>query len=120
MKKVLIVDDDLRSRDILVKILIKEKILKDEAVDGAVAIKLIDKNDYDLVICDLMMPNVDGFAVIKHIRQELHLSVPIIILSALSFEESIEKAKKLGANSYLSKPLNMKALLQLFKEYLNE
>ena len=120
IRKVLIIEDDQFSRDILSKVLKKEGILKEEASDGREAIWLLDNHEYDLILCDLMMPNIDGFAVIEHIRNILKSSVPILVLSALGNIESIQKAESMGANNYLIKPLDIKQLVRTMKEYFNE
>jgi two-component system response regulator VicR len=66
----------------------------------------INKTDYDLIMTDLLMPFVGGLELINTVRNELHLSTPIIVLSTLSNEDSIIEAFKLGADDYITKPFS--------------
>ena len=76
----------------------------DVAFDGQDALQKIRKNQYDLILLDLIMPKVDGFEVLKKIKTTDSLkSVPVIIFSNLGQKEDIEKAKSLGAEDFLIK-----------------
>jgi DNA-binding response OmpR family regulator len=119
LKKILIVDDEISNRDILVKVLKKENFETFEAVDGFEAIELLRGTQYDMVLLDIMMPKINGFNVIKHIRQELHSSIRIVMLSALSDEVSVDKAMNLGADSYITKPINLPNMLKEIRSLLH-
>lgn len=75
-----------------------------QAEDGAVAVKMIEKERPDLVLLDLMLPEIDGFGVLERVRKnkELH-DTPIIILTNLWSKEEIIKTKKLGVSAYIIK-----------------
>jgi len=76
------------------------------AADGNEAKKKISENDYDLIMTDILMPFVGGLELINTIRNEMHLEMPIIVLSTLSNEDSIIEAFKLGADDYITKPFS--------------
>lgn len=88
--------------------------------DGMEALELLPKENIDLLITDLNMPNVDGFELIKAIRSnEDFKSTPIIVLSNLSEKDDIQKALEFGANSFLIKPFEQKTIINEVSKYLN-
>lgn len=88
--------------------------------DGMEALELLPKENIDLLITDLNMPNVDGFELIKAIRSnEDFKSIPIIVLSNLSEKDDIQKALEFGANSFLIKPFEQKTIINEVSKYLN-
>ncbi len=91
-----------------------------DAVDGMDAIEKMSGQDIDLVVTDLNMPNVDGFNLIKTIRENpKNADLPILILTSLNNERDIREAMEVGANSYLIKPFNDKKLLYEISKYLS-
>ena len=109
MYRVLLVDDEKMNRVVASKILKKEGFEVTEAINGKDALEQLDDNaDFDLILMDLMMPEMDGFEAIRHIKTKAHLaSIPIIVISALSEKESLHSALALGANDYLNKPFDL-------------
>lgn len=88
--------------------------------DGMEALEILPKENIDLLITDLNMPNVDGFELIKAIRENDDLkNTPIIVLSNLSETDDIERALQFGADSYLIKPFEQKTILSEVSKYLN-
>ena len=118
MYKVLIVDDNDNNR-LTLNLLLEEveDIEVYEAEDGQVAVEMCVKNDFDLIFMDIMMPNLDGFEATKYIKQ-VNKKCMIIALSALDDEVSKHKMLSLGAEDYLTKPLNADHFLQRIKQYL--
>ena len=117
--KVLIVDDESFNVDFL------EQELEDcdyqifTAFDGKEALDKIRREQPDLVLLDLMMPVLDGFAVLSQIKADPDLrEIPIIIVSAANDSRSIVKGIKQGADDYLTKPVDGELLLQKVKEYV--
>ncbi len=104
-KTVLVVEDSSTIRK-LTALALKVKGFKVlTASDGMEAIELMTTNPVDLLITDLNMPNIDGFELIRLVRENPDFSsIPIIILSSEDSNENIERGMKLGANSYLTKP----------------
>lgn len=108
MATVLVVDDELMNRKVASKILQKEGFDVLEAIDGLDALEVLKTNDVDVILMDLMMPNMDGFEATKIIKSDEKLSsIPLIIISALFDKDSIHKGLELGANEYLSKPFDL-------------
>lgn len=103
-KKILIVEDDRFLRELIKRKLITEGFEVAEAVDGEEALKKVKEETPNLVLLDLILPNVDGFEVLKRIKEDLKLAtIPIIILSNLGQREEVERGLKLGAIDYLVK-----------------
>ncbi|MCZ6944387.1 response regulator transcription factor [Bacillus mycoides] len=120
--KILIVDDDKEIRNLISVYLENEGLKTQKAEDAIEALKLLEEKKFDLIILDVMMPNMDGIEVCMKIREERNM--PIIMLSAKS--EDIDKIQGLasGADDYLSKPFNpleliarVKSQLRRFKKY---
>lgn len=88
--------------------------------DGMEALEKLPAEKIDLIITDLNMPNIDGFELIKAIRENVdYTDIPIIILSSLESEEEIKRGLSTGANSYLVKPFDPKRMLYEVSKYLN-
>lgn len=108
MNTVLLCDDELMNRKVASKILNKEGFNVLEAQNGKEAIEILNANKIDLILMDLMMPVMDGYEAIGIIKNDENLStIPLIIISALSDKEAINKGLKLGANEYLTKPYDI-------------
>jgi type IV pilus assembly protein PilB len=105
-KRVLVTDDDQVIRLILKQILTKGGYEVLEASDGVKALEKLAVDVPDLLLCDLNMPNLDGYGVIRGVRESLGLGdLPIIVLTADSEDASQEEALRLGADDYLLKPV---------------
>ncbi len=103
-KNILIIEDDDFFRELLRKKISSEDFTVLEAVDGEKGIKLVKEKNPDLVLLDLLLPNVDGFEVLTQVKADSKVSsIPIIILSNLGQQEDIERALKLGAKDFLIK-----------------
>ena len=107
---VLVVDDDRETLELL-SIHLKNQVNRVTTVNsGSKALKLVRKDSPDLILLDLMMPQLDGFQVCKALRANYQM--PIIVISALGEEEEIVRALDLGADDYLIKPYNTQELLE--------
>ncbi len=103
-KKILIIEDDKFLRELIVQKLAREGYNPIEAVDGEEGLKKIKKEKPDLVLLDLILPEMDGFEVLAQIKNDkLFAATPVIILSNLGQKEDIEKGINLGAVDYLIK-----------------
>ncbi len=103
-KNILIIEDDEFFRGLLVKRLAKEEFEVSVASDGKEAIEKTKKVKPDLILLDLVLPLVDGFEVLKKIKEDTSTSsIPIIILSNLDKKEDIERGLQLGAMDYMVK-----------------
>lgn len=121
MKKTIMVADDSPIIRKLIAFTLSIKGYEIVSVnDGMEALETLPKENIDLIITDLNMPNVDGFELIKAVRSNDELkSTPIIVLSNLSETDDIEKALEFGADSYLIKPFEQKTIINEVSKYLN-
>lgn len=103
MKKVLIVDDEKELVELLSLYLEKEYELF-KAYDGRMALDILQSNNIDVAVIDIMMPNIDGYQLIKRIREKFN--VPVIMLSAKSEYSDRILGLELGADDYVTKPFN--------------
>lgn len=119
-KKVLVVDDEIRNIFALGKILEDKEIEVLEAENGKVAVDvLIENKNVDLVLMDIMMPEMDGYEAMTIIRKTPDIqNIPIICLTAKAMKEDYEKAIASGANDYLSKPIDENKLFSMLKIWL--
>lgn len=120
-RPILIVDDEDRIRRLLRMYLEKEDYLVEEATNGTEAINMIENNDFQCILLDVMMPEMNGLEVCEKVR-ELK-STPIILLTAKGEEADRIKGFELGADDYVIKPfspreviLRVKALVKRFKD----
>jgi PAS domain S-box-containing protein len=121
--KILIVDDMVINQ-LLVQTIMEEIGFETElAENGKIAIDLIEKNNYDLILMDLQMPEMNGWEATKHIRNKMELpksKTPIIALTADVTQKNIAKHHEIGVNAYVSKPINETDLLQKVTQLVTE
>lgn len=105
-KKVLIVDDSATMRMLLSTTIRKTLAVNvTEAVNGVDAIEKLQKHDFDLVLTDMNMPEMDGAQLVGKIRSSLNKNIPIIIITTKGEEGDRDLGLSLGANGYLTKPI---------------
>ncbi len=101
-KKILIVEDEqVIARALLLK-LKSLGVEASEVFDGKAAVEAVEKNNFDVIILDLMLPQLDGFGVLEELKKK-GKKTPVVVISKLSQEEDIKRAKDLGANEYFVK-----------------
>lgn len=115
--KILIVDDEEMIREVIKEYSEDAGYQTDEAENGKMALEKINKNTYDLLILDIMMPEMDGFTVLKNIPKEK--MIPTIVLSARGEEYDKLNGFDLGIDDYLTKPFSPKELIARIKAVLN-
>ena len=115
--KILIVDDETLIRTVIKEYCENNNFQTDEASDGKEAIKKILENHYDLLILDIMMPNMDGYTLLKELPKEKH--IPTIIISARNEEYDKLTGFDLGIDDYITKPFSPKELIARIKAVLN-
>ncbi len=119
-KCILLVDDSRAVRQLLKFILGMHMTLDIyEAGDGLEALNKLIERDFDLVITDIRMPNMDGLSLIKRVRREISHEMPIIVVSTMGKEAARDEGLKLGANSYVTKPIQAPDLLREVTNLLN-
>ncbi len=109
MSKILVVDDEFRIREIIKKYAVFEGHTVSEAVDGMSAIDIARNQSFDLIIMDVMMPELDGFSACREIRK--FSNTPIIMLSARGEEYDKIHGFELGIDDYVVKPFSPKELM---------
>ena len=104
---VLVVDDNEMNRDMLCSLLEADGHKTSVAEDGRIGLELIKTKPYDLVLLDVMMPEMDGYQVLQHLKSDSSLrDIPVIVLSALDEIGSVVRCIELGAEDYLPKPFD--------------
>lgn len=109
----LIVDDEELIRGVIKDYVEAENYTCDEASDGRSAVELVEKNNYDLIIMDIMMPHMDGYQAVKEIKEIKN--IPIIMLSARVEEIDKLQGFNLGIDDYVTKPFSPKELVARIK-----
>ena len=110
MTRILVTDDEQKIREMIRKYAEFEGFTVDEAKDGFDAVNKADKEKYDLIIMDVMMPNLDGFSAVKEIKKK-DSNVPVIMLSALGEEYDKIHGFDVGVDDYVVKPFSTKELM---------
>lgn len=120
-KKILVVDDDMRNVFALSAVLEANQMEVVIASDGKESLDQLKKHqDIDLVLMDIMMPEMDGYEAMKLIRNDLKLTTPIIAVTAKAMVGDREKCIAAGASDYIAKPLDMQKLLSLMRVWLSK
>lgn len=117
MKKILIVDDEEKIREVIREYAEFSGYEAEEASDGMSAIGMVKLNDYDLIIMDVMMPKLDGFSAVKEIQKIR--DIPVIMLSARGEEYDKLFGFELGIDDYVVKPFSPKELMARINAVLN-
>ena len=108
-ERVLLAEDEERMRTIVRDYFQAHGVACDLAKDGTEALELLRQRDYDAVLLDVLMPEADGFAVCRNVRE--HSRVPILFLTALGEERDMLRGYELGADDYVTKPFSLAVLL---------
>ncbi len=121
MSKILIIEDEAAIRRVLVKILSEENDLYqvDEAEDGVAGLEKIKNNDYDLVLCDIKMPKMDGVEVLEEVKK-IKPEIPMVMISGHGDMETAIHTMRLGAFDYISKPPDLNRLLNTVRNALDK
>jgi len=114
--KLLIVDDDVEIRHLLQQYLQKSEFQVAVAADGQQMFKILEKEVFDLIVLDLMMPGEDGLSLLRSLR--IDSNVPVIMLTAMGEETDRILGLEMGADDYISKPFNPRELLARIKSVL--
>ncbi|MCK5388084.1 MAG: response regulator transcription factor [Candidatus Izimaplasma sp.] len=116
--RILIVEDERHLNDVLFDYVLDKYdfAIIDQIYDGLEALISIQENNYDLVLLDVMLPNVDGFEICKKLREKAN--TPVIMLSALSDEENQLRGYNLGIDEYITKPYSPKLVVKKIEAIL--
>jgi two-component system nitrogen regulation response regulator NtrX len=121
MPRILIIEDELSIRRVLIKILIEESVTYkvDEAEDGVLGYEKIKNNDYDLVLCDIKMPKMDGVELLEAVKK-IKPEIPMVMISGHGDMETAIQTMRLGAFDYISKPPDLNRLLNTVRNALDK
>jgi len=108
--QILVIEDDQEIRELIKQFLMTQHYSVEVASDGIEGMKQFNKQSFDLILLDVMMPNLNGFEVAKMIRSESN--VPIILLTALEEEQDQLKGFDLGIDDYITKPFSFHVLIR--------
>ncbi len=121
MKTILIIEDELTVRESLIDILELERFRVIAAENGKVGLRLAQEHNPDLVLCDIAMPEMDGFGVLQRLRENPDTgAMPFIFLTARTTKIEFRRGMELGADDYLFKPFTMDELLSAISARLNK
>ena len=120
--RILFVDDSMTVRDMLESFLLELGYLNiDSAEDGLEALQLAQEDEYDFIITDINMPNMDGLELIQKLRNTLtYSSIPIMVLTTEYTEDMKRKGKEVGATSWVVKPFDLELINRAIKETLQK
>ncbi|MEA3513746.1 MAG: cache domain-containing protein, partial [Campylobacterota bacterium] len=116
---ILLAEDNKTNQEVIVGLLGDSGIKIDIANDGLESVELFNKNQYELILMDLQMPNMDGYEATKIIRQN-DKDIPIIALTANAMKEDVEKTQDVGMNKHLNKPIDVEKLYETLLEYISK
>lgn len=118
-KKILLVDDNNHLRTMMSLLLKDEGYEVTEVAEGSETMMWVHEHTFDLILLDIMMPLLDGYTVLRYIRNTARNgSTPVVIVSARAQEADIEKGRGLGATAYVTKPFEPDQLLATVREVI--
>jgi len=119
-KKILIADDSRAVRQLL-KMVLERHVSCEliEAEDGQEAYEKLQNNPFDILITDINMPRMNGLSLIGRVRKDLNLRIPIVIVTTMGHEEDRDAGMNLGADTYITKPINGPKLVTTVNELIN-
>lgn len=114
VKKILIVEDNELNMKLMADVLEEVGYDITKAEDGEMALEILDREDFDLILLDIQLPKKSGYDVLKEMKK----NIPTIVVSACCMEDEILKAKTSGCLDYIKKPLNISEFITKIKHYL--
>jgi CheY-like chemotaxis protein len=121
VKKIVVVDDNAASRELIREVLDSPDHRIMEAADGLDALDLILTSDPDLVLLDIQLPGLDGYSLVRQLRQNPHFSkLKIVAITAFAMQGDREKALTAGFDGYIAKPINTYHLEEQVQELLHD
>lgn len=121
MLKVLVIDDAIHIRRLIVRMLERAGIATLEANDGVEGLELVKAHKPDVVTCDIAMPFMDGYEFLAAIKADPDLRhIPVIIITALGQLEETIRATELGANACITKPFSSSYLLEVINAHVEQ
>ena len=117
--KIMVVDDDIQSLELIEAMLVPNGYQVVTANDGSKAVAAISVNKPDLILLDIMMPGLDGYSTLSKIKENKTISnIPVVMLTSVGFNLNKELALRLGAVGYITKPVDLAELLKTISRLL--
>ncbi|NEQ88012.1 MAG: response regulator, partial [Moorea sp. SIO2I5] len=121
MNKILVIEDEIFIRENLIELLEIEGFDAKGAENGVEGVQLVKKEAPDLILCDVMMPELDGYGVLEALRQDpATAKIPFMFLTASADRSNIQKIRELGIHDYILKPFNVDKFLDVISNRLAE
>ncbi|GAB4180238.1 MAG: hypothetical protein Fur006_14210 [Coleofasciculaceae cyanobacterium] len=121
MTKVLVIEDEEILRESILNILETNGFSAIGAADGRSGLQLAKEVVPDLILCDVRMPELDGYEVLKALRQDpIAAEIPLLFLTAENIQRVVRQGEQLGANGYLTKPFSTAQLLKAINQELRD
>lgn len=118
MVKVLVVEDNPLNMELILEILQSQGFVVDTVDDGEKAIKVTEKNSYDLILMDIALPGIDGVEATRIIKRKPgYKDVPVVALTAFAMAGDRERLLNEGFNDYISKPLDIQDFIKKMDKY---
>jgi Amt family ammonium transporter len=123
LSRVLLVDDSRENRELMRLLLSRQPVAIDEAWNGQLAVEKFEQNEYSLILMDIQMPIMDGYAATRIIREKEQRNgrkrTPVVALTAHAYEADIRKCREAGCDDHLAKPFKKKTLLECLARYMH-
>ncbi|OKH16893.1 putative bifunctional diguanylate cyclase/phosphodiesterase [[Limnothrix rosea] IAM M-220] len=118
---VLVIEDDDSIRELIVTLLLAEDYAVLEAENGELGLTLAIATPLDLIVCDIMLPGIDGYGILNHLQEDPKTeTIPFLFLTALGTKDNIRQGMNLGADDYLTKPFTAQELLDAIQARLRK
>ena len=115
--KILVIDDDKMTRRVVEKEMRKLKHEVESAGDAFEGLAMLEKDKFDLVISDIMMPTISGLSLVSVVKEFVSRKVPVVIMSSLHDEDIVDTCARLGAVEFLPKPIDFRKLSSICNRY---
>jgi two-component system, sensor histidine kinase and response regulator len=121
MRKILVIEDEETVRENILELLDAEGFEAIAAQNGRIGVNLAQQHLPDLILCDVRMPELDGYGVLKALRSEpATVAIPLIFLTAKAAKTDLSYGLELGANAYITKPFTLTELLGAISQILSQ
>lgn len=117
--RILVAEDNPINQKIISLALKKHDTEVSFAANGREAVNQLQQTNFDVILMDMQMPVMDGYQAITYIRKEMHNAIPIIALTASTFEDEIQECLQVGANAHIAKPFDPATFYENIKNILN-
>jgi PleD family two-component response regulator len=117
--KILVIDDSTTNVVLLEAVLDGKGYKIETALNAREAFKILEKENHDLILLDLLMPKISGFDFLQEFRKsENNKDIPVIVISAVTDKENVEKIMSMGATDFIKKPVDIANLVEKVETYL--